>query len=99
MALTLYHVPWCPECALVREKLSELGVPYEDIVVPDSRPMRKQVYDISGQYYVPVLKDGDRVLTATWEILEYLEEHYTEGTRHETQDERPENGEFPSCGL
>jgi mycoredoxin len=99
MALTLYHVSWCPECALVREKLSELGVPYEDIVVPDSRPMRKEVYDISGQYYVPVLKDGDRVLTATWEILKYLEDHYTEGARHETQSEGQENDEFPSCGL
>ncbi len=74
--MTLYHVPWCPECAVVRQKLAELGVAYEDVVVPDFRPLRKQVYDISGQYYVPVLKDGDTVLTETRDILAYLETKY-----------------------
>ena len=32
------------------------------IIVPDIRPMRKQVHEVSGQYYVPVLTDGDVVL-------------------------------------
>lgn len=76
MALTLYHVQWCPDCALVRDRLSELNVPYDDVVVPDFRPMRKQVYEVSGQYYVPVLKDGDRVLTETHDILTHLQTHY-----------------------
>lgn len=76
MALTLYHVDWCPECELVRERLSDLALTYEDIVVPDSRPMRTQVYDVSGQYYVPVLKDGDLVLSETHEILAHLDRHY-----------------------
>lgn len=76
MALTLYHVHWCPECAIVREKLSELGLAYDDVVVPDFRPMRKQVHEVSGQYYVPVLKDGDRVLVETHEILAHLDNHY-----------------------
>ncbi|HXF93763.1 MAG TPA: glutathione S-transferase N-terminal domain-containing protein [Nitrospiraceae bacterium] len=75
--MTLYHVHWCPECAVVRQKLAELGVDYEDVVVPDFRPLRKQVYDISGQYYVPVLKDGDTVLTETRDILAYLETKYS----------------------
>jgi mycoredoxin len=76
MALTLYHVDWCPECALVRDRLAELGVPYQDVVVPDARPMRKQVYDVSGQYFVPVLKDGETVLSETHEILAHLDTHY-----------------------
>ncbi|ALA60462.1 glutathione S-transferase N-terminal domain-containing protein [Nitrospira moscoviensis] len=76
MALTLYHVDWCPECALVRDRLAELGVPYQDVVVPDVRPMRKQVYDVSGQYFVPVLKDGETVLSETHEILAHLDTHY-----------------------
>ncbi|MEW6247404.1 MAG: glutathione S-transferase N-terminal domain-containing protein [Nitrospirota bacterium] len=75
--MTLYHVHWCPECAVVRRKLDELGVAYEDVVVPDFRPMRKQVYEVSGQYYVPVLKDGDTVLTETGDILAYLEANYS----------------------
>ena len=76
MSLTLYHVHWCPECEVVRRKLTELGLSYDDVVVPDFRPLRKQVYEVSGQYYVPVLKDGERVLTETQEILSHLDTHY-----------------------
>ena len=97
MALTFYHVTWCPECALVRGKLIALGIPYEEVVVPDFRPFRKQVYEISGQYYVPVLKDGDTVLTETREILAYLEERY--GAEDATSEARGEGKDFPSCGL
>ncbi|TAJ08461.1 MAG: glutaredoxin [Nitrospirae bacterium] len=77
MALTLYHVAWCPECELVRDKLADLELEYEGVVVPDARPMRTQVFEISGQYYVPVLKDGDKVLTDTRDILAHLETRYT----------------------
>ncbi|TKS60634.1 MAG: hypothetical protein EWM72_01184 [Nitrospira sp.] len=76
MAITLYHVDWCPDCEVVRQKLADLGVTFEDIIVPDIRPMRKQVYEISGQYYVPVIKDGDTVLSKTYEILAHLDTHY-----------------------
>lgn len=76
MALTLYHVDWCPDCEVVRDKLSELDVTYTGIIVPDIRPMRKQVHEVSGQYYVPVLTDGDVVLTETHDILAHLDQHY-----------------------
>lgn len=83
MALTLYHVDWCPECEVVRDKLAALDLAYEDVVVPDVRPFRKQVYEVSGQYYVPVLKDGDLVLTDTHAILRHLDERYArEGQGH-----------------
>jgi glutathione S-transferase len=71
--LTLYHVDWCPECEVVRQKLTELNLPYQGIVVPDFRPLRKEVFDVSGQYYVPVLQDGDAVLSETHEILAHLD--------------------------
>ena len=74
--MTLYHVNWCPECHLVKRKLDEMGVPYESVIVPDMRPHRTQVYEVSGQYYVPVLKDGDKVLSETQDILSYLEATY-----------------------
>lgn len=76
MALTLYHVDWCPECELVREKLMELGVAYEDVMVPDVRAFRKQVHAVSGQYYVPVLQDESLVLTEIQDILAYLDDRY-----------------------
>ena len=80
MSLTLYHVEWCPECAVVRDKLAQLGLAHEEFVVPDFRPMRKQVFKVSGQYYVPVLKDGETILSETHEILAYLERHYAKPT-------------------
>ena len=61
---------------MVRQKLTDLGLPYDDIIVPDIRPMRKQVYEVSGQYYVPVVTDGETVLSKTHEILAYLDTHY-----------------------
>ena len=73
--MTLYHTEWCPECALVQEKLDELGIDYQDEIVPDLRPFRKQVHEASGQYYVPVLVDGETVLTETSEILAYLDSY------------------------
>jgi glutathione S-transferase len=71
--MTLYHVNWCPECEVVRRKLAELQLPYDDVIVPDLRPQRKEVFAVSGQYYVPVLQDGDVVLSETHAILAHLE--------------------------
>jgi glutathione S-transferase len=78
MAMTLYHVAWCPDCEVVRRKLADLHVEYEQVIVPDFRPMRKVVQEVSGQYYVPVLKDGDIVLTETDDILDYLNKTYSQ---------------------
>jgi glutathione S-transferase len=52
---------------------------FDDVLVPDSRRMRTQVFDVSGQYYVPVIKDGDLVLTETADILAYLDERSKAG--------------------
>ena len=71
--MTLYYTEWCSECVLVRNKLSEFDIEYESIIVQDMRPFRKQVYEVSGQYYVPVLVDGRTVLTETGDILKYLD--------------------------
>ncbi len=71
--MTLYHVLWCPECQIVTQRLDDLGIAYESVLVPDARPERAQVHAVSGQYYVPVLTDGDRVLSETRDILSYLD--------------------------
>lgn len=111
MAITLYHVDWCPDCEVVRQKLADLGLSYEDIVVPDIRSMRKQVREVSGQSYVPVLKDGDLVLTETADIMAYLDERYRTGgvgaatpAQFESQtraipDAPGEEDDHPSCRI
>jgi mycoredoxin len=109
MSITLYHVDWCPECEVVRQKLTDLGLSYEDIVVPDIRSMRKQVHQVSGQYYVPVLMDGDLVLTETADILAYLDErHRTSGAgiaepfqsqARAIPDQPGDDDDHPSCRI
>ena len=79
--MKLYHVDWCPECLTVRAKLDDLGLSYESVIVPDSRPERSEVFEASGQYYVPVLRDGDKVLSETDDILSYLESNYSQKSR------------------
>ena len=76
--MTLYHTEWCPECAIVRGKLEDLDLAYESVIVPDFRPFRKQVHEVSGQSYVPVLVDGDTVLTETQDILAHLDSYPSE---------------------
>jgi len=79
--MKLYHVDWCPECLTVRAKLDDLGLSYESVIVPDSRRERSEVFEASGQYYVPVLSDGDKVLSETADILSYLESNYSQKSR------------------
>jgi len=81
--MKLYHTEWCPECEVVRQKLTEQGIAYEDEIVPDVRTFRKSVYEASGQYYVPVLVDGETVLTETAEIVQYLDSYTQNG--HESR--------------
>ena len=71
--MTRYHTEWCPECALVREKLEDRDLTYHSIIVPDFGPFRKDVYEASGQYSVPAFVDGETVLTETRDILAYLD--------------------------
>ncbi len=96
---------------VVRRKLADLGLTYEDVIVPDSRRMRTQVHEVSGQYYVPVLKDGDLVLTETADILAYLDEQSRtnragatattefQSQAHTTPDVAGEDDDHPSCRI
>jgi len=109
MTLTLYHVDWCPDCIVVRRKLDELGLAYDGIIVPDIRSMRQQVHAVSGQFYVPVLKDGDLVLTETEDILAYLDSRAASGesgatpqfhSQARTSPDTPsEDDNHPSCKI
>jgi glutathione S-transferase len=95
--LKLYHTTWCPECEAVREKLAELGLDYEDEIVPDIRPFRKKVYEVSGQHYVPVLVHGETVLTETSDILAYLDNY--EDSRQPPGVNRQDSSNPPSSSL
>lgn len=74
--MKLYNLESCPYCVMVRDKLEALGLAYEKIEVPSYRPNRKEVFEVSGQYLVPVLVDGDVVLDDEDEIVAHLEKKY-----------------------
>ncbi|MBI1823082.1 MAG: glutathione S-transferase N-terminal domain-containing protein [Nitrospirae bacterium] len=74
--MKLYDLDSCPFCELVRDKLEELNLSYEKIPVPSTRNLRTEVYEVSGQYLVPVLVDGETVLDDEEKIIQYLEKQY-----------------------
>ena len=62
-----------PYCWRIRFALAHKGLPVETI------PWRftdKALIAFSGQGRVPVIRDGDTVVSDSWAIAEYLEQHY-----------------------
>ena len=72
----LYNIDGCGYCAMVRSTLRQLELDYETVNVPWSHQERTEVYEVSGQYMVPVFVDGDVVLSDEYEIIDYLKKTY-----------------------
>ncbi len=74
--LQLYQTEWCPFSHRVRAKLTELGVSYEAISVPAEGEERTEVKKLTGNTAIPVLVDGEEVISDSADIISYLEENY-----------------------
>ena len=74
--IKLYQAEWCAQCHRVRQALTELGLTFTAVNVPEDPSKRAEVIAVSGQNIVPVLVDGDRVVSGSEEIIEYLTETY-----------------------
>lgn len=77
--LELYDRRDCPYSRKVRSKLDELGVEYDETVVPDKHTDRDELYERTGQRGVPVLFDSlvaDGWLADSDEIVVHLERHH-----------------------
>ena len=61
---------------MVRSELKRLELDYETIDVPLAHHERTEVSKVSGQSMVPVLVDGDVVLSDEYEIIDYLKKTY-----------------------
>jgi glutaredoxin len=61
--VTLYSVPVCEACDLVRNMLQKYGVPFDEKDASDNVAVQKKVKEIAGQLTVPVLAVGDSVVT------------------------------------
>jgi len=76
MPLTLYQIPISHNCAKVRTALGRKEIAYEAVNVPPGD--RSRVRRISGRGLVPVLVDGETVVSDSTRILLHLEECYPE---------------------
>ncbi|MEB3236436.1 MAG: glutathione S-transferase N-terminal domain-containing protein [Candidatus Sericytochromatia bacterium] len=74
--MTLYQFESCPYCQMVRQRMSDLLLTYVCVNIPKDRSKRQQVLEVSGQPTVPVLVDGDTVLSDEEDILRYLDAKY-----------------------
>jgi glutaredoxin/uncharacterized protein (DUF302 family) len=74
--MKLYQAEWCPFSHRVRAKLTELGIDYELVNVPASSKQRKDLEKVAGTATIPVLVDGQNVISDSDEALSYLEKMY-----------------------
>lgn len=74
--MKLYQAEWCPFSHRVRAKLTELGVAYEIVNVPASSKKREELEEVAGTTAIPVLVDGERVISDSDEAISYLEREY-----------------------
>jgi glutaredoxin len=82
--MKLYQAEWCPFSHRVRAKLTELGIDYEIVNVPASTKKRDELEEVAGTRAIPVLVDGERIITDSGEAISYLEQ------RHEADPEELE---------
>ena len=71
--MKLYQAEWCPFSHRVRAKLTELGIDYEIVNVPASTQKREELEEVASTRTIPVLVDGERVITDSGEAISYLE--------------------------
>jgi glutaredoxin len=75
--VVLYRCPtptdWLCPCGTVARRLRKLGVPFRTERVPYDRRRRPEIVELTGQQRVPVLVDGEEVVSDSKRILEYLE--------------------------
>ena len=86
MGLRLYRIPFSTNVERVALALAHKGIAVEYVDVDDDD--RSPVVEISGQELVPVLVDGDLVLSDSPAILEYLEERNPEPPLYPTDEAR-----------
>jgi len=74
--IVLYQAEWCPYCARVRAKLTDLLLDYKCVNVGRSHADRGEVKAVSGQTSIPTMVDGDVTLDDDDDIVPYLERTY-----------------------
>ena len=76
--LKLYQAEWCPYCARVRSRMTDLEITYINVNVPRSKQERTELLKISGQAGIPTMVDGDIIIADDDDaIIEHIERNYS----------------------
>ena len=62
----------CP-CGRCARRLRAAGIEFEEVRVPSLKRDRDEVEELSGQRWVPLLIDGDEVVSDSHRIVEYVD--------------------------
>jgi glutathione S-transferase len=86
----------CP-CGAVARRLNKLGVEYRTERVKRRRAQRPEIVELTKMPYVPVLVDGDEVVSDSRRILQYLDWKYgeEEATTTSPPEEHPPDPSTP----
>jgi glutathione S-transferase len=63
---------WLCRCGTVARRLEKDGIEFEEIRVAQRRSQRVEIHELTGENWVPVLVDGEEVVSDSHRILEYL---------------------------
>ena len=90
--LRLYRIPFSTNVERIALALAHKGIPVEYVDVdPDDR---SPVVEVSGQELVPVLVDGDLVLSDSPVILDHLEQRFPERPLYPVDEARRAGGDL-----
>jgi glutathione S-transferase len=77
--LTLFQAEWCPYSHLVRQRLTELGLPFVALQVEPRPEDRDELREASGDDSIPVLvTDEGEAIRGAAPIIDWLDAHYAE---------------------
>lgn len=76
--LKLFQAEWCPYCARVRSKLTELCITYINVNVPRDKSQRTELVELCGKPGIPtmVCEDGTIIADDDEAIIDHLEKNY-----------------------
>ncbi|HLM27725.1 MAG TPA: glutathione S-transferase N-terminal domain-containing protein [Thermoleophilaceae bacterium] len=60
-------------CGVVARRLKRSGINFSEVRVPFLKRQRPEVYELTGQRWVPVLINGEDVVHDSHRILEYID--------------------------
>jgi len=71
---------WLCPCGAVARRLKKHGLEYRTERVRRRRSQRPEIVELTKQPYVPVLVDGEEVISDSRRIVQYLDWRYEEET-------------------